>query len=196
MRTVKFLLAGIVLSAVSVTATAQKSGSSIGIKGGLNYTTVTKGDFEEGPDARTSFHVGLVGEIPLIPKIISIQPEAVYSRQGFEYENLLGDRMQYKLDYVNFPVLAKLYLFKGLSIEAGPQFGFKVSEKVDYKGENNAPPQESNYNSFDTALAGGVTFNFPGGVFLTGRYTQSLNEVIKDSDAKNKVFQAGIGFKF
>lgn len=196
MKTVKFLSAAIVLSAVSVTATAQETGNSIGLKGGLNYSTVTKGDFEQGPDARTSFFVGLVGEIPIISKVISIQPEAIYSRQGFEYHNLLGDRMQYKLDYLNFPILAKLHLFKGLSLEAGPQFGFKISEKTDYKGENNAPPQENNYNSFDTALAGGLTINFPGGVFLTGRYTQSLNEVIKSSEAKNKVIQAGIGFKF
>lgn len=195
MRTLKFLFAGIVLFAVSTTATAQL-GSSIGIKGGMNYSTITKGDFEQGPDPRVGYHFGLVGEIGLVPKILSLQPEALYSRQGFEYDNLLGNRMQYKLDYINFPILAKLYLFKGLSLEAGPQFGLKISEKVDYKGENNTPPQENNYNNFDTALAAGVSFNFPGGVFLTGRYTQSLNEVIKDSDAKNKVFQAGIGFKF
>lgn len=195
MKTVRLLLAGTFLLAVSLTATAQDSGSKIGIKGGLNYSTVTQGKFEEGPDPRTGFHLGLVGEIPLA-KIFAIQPEILYSRQGFEYDNLLGDRMQYKLDYINVPVLAKVYLFKGLSLEAGPQFGFKISEKVDYKGENNAPPEEDNYNSFDTALAGGLSFNFPGGFFITGRYTQSLNEVIKDSDAKNKVFQAGVGFKF
>lgn len=195
MKTVHFLLAGTFLLAVSLTATAQETSSKIGIKGGLNYSTVTQGKFEEGPDPRTGFHLGLVGEIPLLPKF-ALQPELVYSRQGFEYDNLVGDRMQYKLDYLNVPVLAKIYLFKGLSIEAGPQFGFKISEKVDYKGENTEPAEEDNYNNFDTALAGGVSFNFPGGFFITGRYTQSLNEVIKDSDAKNKVFQAGVGFKF
>lgn len=196
MKTLRLLLASIVFTAASTTAIAQDSKNSISIKGGLNYTTITKGDFEEGPDPRTSFHIGLVGEISLIPKVFSIQPEAIYSRQGFEYDNLFGNRMQYKLDYINFPVLAKLYIIKELSIEAGPQFGLKVSEKVDYKGENNTPPQENNYNNFDTALAGGLSFNFSNGVFLTARYTQSLNEVIKDTGAKNKVFQAGIGFKF
>lgn len=196
MKTLRLLLASIVFTAVSTTAIAQDSKNSISIKGGLNYTTITKGDFEEGPDPRASFHIGLAGEISLIPKVFSIQPEAIYSRQGFEYDNLFGNRMQYKLDYINFPVLAKVYIIKELSIEAGPQFGLKVSEKVDYKGENNTPPQENNYNNFDTALAGGLSFNFSNGVFLTARYTQSLNEVIKDTGAKNKVFQAGIGFKF
>ena len=35
--------------------TTTKSESNFGIKGGLNYSTVTQGDFDEGSDPRTSF---------------------------------------------------------------------------------------------------------------------------------------------
>lgn len=197
MKTVQFLFAGLVLMATTTTAIAQeKNGSSFGIKGGLNYATITKGDFDEGPDPRTSFHIGFVGEIPLIANVFSIQPEVLYSRQGFEInQTLLGTNYetQYKLDYINMPVLAKIYLGKAFSIEAGPQFGLKVGEKYE---SDDAVTETNDVNNFDTALAAGLSFNFNGGFFLSGRYTQSLNEVIKDSGSKNQVFQAGLGFKF
>ena len=121
MRTLHFLFAGLVLSAVT-TATAQdkgKTGSSFGIKGGLNYATITKGDFDEGPDPRTSFHLGFVGEIPVVENVFAIQPEVLYSRQGFEInQTILGTNYntEYKLDYINVPVLAKIYLGKAFSI--------------------------------------------------------------------------------
>ncbi|KGO89519.1 porin family protein [Flavobacterium suncheonense] len=198
MRTLHILFAGLVLSAVT-TATAQDkgiTGSSFGIKGGLNYSTITKGDFNEGPDPRTSFHLGFVGEIPVVRNVFAIQPEVLYSRQGFEInQTVLGTnyKTEYKLDYINVPVLAKIYLGKAISIEAGPQFGLKIGEK--YENDDSAV-ETNDVNDFDTALAAGLSFNFTGGLFLSGRFTQSLNEVVKDSGSKNQVFQAGIGIKF
>ena len=44
-------------------------------------------------------------------------------------------------------------------------------------------------------LAGGVSLNFDE-FFLSGRYTYSLNEIVKDSNSKNSVFQIGAGFRF
>jgi hypothetical protein len=198
--TKKFALAVFLFTFVNIVsaqeATNTESSSGFGIKGGLNFSTVSKGKFEEGPDPRTSFHIGFLGEIPLVPKILSLQPEVVYSRQGFEktVQPFLGSsyKVTYQFDYVNVPILAKLHLGKIISLEAGPQFGFKVSEKIE-SGNNSS--LENEVNDFDTAIAGGVSLNFNGGAFLFGRFTQSLNEVIKDSDSKNMVFQVGIGFK-
>lgn len=195
MKLVNFLPAGL-LFLVTLTAANAQEKASFGIKGGLNYSTVTQGKFEEGPDARTSFHIGVVGEVPIVPNIFSIQPEVLYSQQGFESNvTLLGNTYTttHKIDYLNIPVLAKLYLVKGLSLEAGPQFGFKLNESHD---SDNSSIETNEVNKFDTALALGATFNLSGGIFIFGRYTYSLNEVVKDTDAKNKVLQAGIGFKF
>lgn len=197
MKLIKNLTLGTFLFVFAFSAFAQdKSGGSFGIKGGLNYATVSKGDFEEGPDPRTSFHFGFMGEVPLVPKILSLQPELLYSRQGFEYnvQPFIGNsyKVTYKIDYINVPVLAKLKLGNIFSIEAGPQFGMKVSEKVE---SDNSVSDENDVNSFDTAIAGGLSLNFAGGAFIFGRFTQSLNEVVKDSGSKNMVIQAGIGFK-
>ena len=198
--TKKFALAVFLFTFVNIVSaqetTSTKSSSSFGIKGGLNYSTVSKGKFEEGPDPRTSFYIGFLGEIPLVENVLSLQPEVVYSRQGFEtnVQPILGSKYKvtYQIDYVNVPILAKLYLGKIFSIEAGPQFGFKVSEKTE---SSNNSSLENNVKSFDTAIAAGVSFNFSEGAFISGRFTQSLNEVIKDSNSKNMVFQVGIGFK-
>lgn len=168
---------------------------SFGIKGGLNYSTVTKGDFDEGLDPRTSFYLGFFGEIPLIENVFSIQPEFIYSRQGFENNfSLLGNNYKttYKIDYINMPILAKIYLGDVFAIEAGPQFGLKINENIE---SDNSTTETNDVNSFDTALAGGISLNFDD-IFISGRYTYSLNEVVKDSNAKNSVFQIGLGFKF
>lgn len=178
---------------LSAQETTKKDGD-FGIKGGLNYSTVTKGDFDEGPDPRTSFHIGFFGEIPLIDNVFSIQPEFIYSRQGFENNfTFLGNNYKttYKIDYINMPILAKIYLGKTLSIEAGPQFGLKINENIE---TNNSSAESNDVKAFDTALAAGVSLNFEG-MFISGRYTYSLNEVVENSNAKNSVFQIGIGFK-
>lgn len=198
------LLIGGMASLSAQEVQAQSDGSfnkaGFGVKGGLNYATITKGDFDEGPDARTSFYVGATAEIPLIDDSFSIQPEVIYSRQGFErnYSFLGSDyTAEYQLDYINVPVLAKLYIVKGFSVEAGPQFGFKINEKIDLDaGDDDEGNDLDEVNDFDMGLAAGITFQFDGGLFINGRYNHSFNEVIKDSDAKNSVIQFGLGYKF
>ena len=190
----------LVTSFISVTAFSQEevkssNGAKFGIKGGLNYATVTKGDFEDGLDPRTSFYIGFVSEIPLVANAISLQPEMLYSRQGFENNFvLLGTdyKEEYQVDYINIPVLLKLHAGNTLSFEVGPQFGLKINEKV---VRNNSEVEVDNINAFDTALAGGVSLNFKE-FFISGRYTYSLNEIIEDSNSKNSVFQIGAGFRF
>lgn len=194
----KRVILSVVVFIISQTLLGQetaKSDSNFGIKGGLNYSTVTKGDFDEGPDPRTSFYVGFFGEIPLVENVFSIQPEFIYSRQGFENNfTILGTNYKttYKIDYINVPILAKIYLGKTFAIEAGPQFGLKINENVE---SDDSSSDRNDVNSFDTAIAGGISLNFES-MFISGRYTYSLNEVVKDSNAKNSVFQVGIGFKF
>lgn len=175
---------------------AQSSTETVGIKGGFNYTTITSGNFSEGADPRASYYLGFFVEVPIVTKVFSIQPEIIYSRQGFEknYTTLLGNNYneEYRIDYINVPILAKVHIGKVFAIEAGPQFGFKINEKI--KTENNSS-LNNDVNSFDTAIAGGISFAFED-FLISGRYTYSLNEVIKNTDAKNSVFQIGIGFVF
>lgn len=205
MKLFKILSAGaLMLGAVTATTAQDNSQSnlspSFGVKGGVNFATVSGDDFDS-PDSRTSFHVGVLGEFP-VAEIFSVQVEALYSGQGFESDvdgGLFGGdgKVEYQLDYINVPVLAKFYLMEGLSIEAGPQFSFKVNEEID--SDANADDGDLDINEaedFDFAVAGGLTFQTSMGLFATARYTQGLTDIIEDADVKNSVFQIGIGFKF
>ncbi|RYJ45748.1 OMP_b-brl_2 multi-domain protein [Flavobacterium beibuense] len=190
------------LGAVS-TVNAQTNDSftpKFGIKGGVNFATVSGDDFDS-PDSRTSFHVGALVEFPLT-EMFSLQAEALYSGQGFETDvdgGIFGGdgKVEYQLDYINVPVLAKVYILDGLSIEAGPQFGFKVNEEID--AEANADDGDLNVDEaedFDFGVAAGLTFETPMGLFATGRYTQGFTDIVNNRDVKNSVFQIGIGYKF
>lgn len=166
---------------------------SFGIKGGVNLATVTGSDFDS-PDSRTSFHVGLVGEMP-IADILSIQAEVLYSGQGFDFRPLPGgDKAEFQLDYINVPVLAKVYVFKGLSLEVGPQFGFLVNEKIDFKSGNDVDLDDA--KKFDFGVAGGLTFQTDMGLFASGRYVYGVTNIYDDVNIKNSVFQIGLGYKF
>ena len=184
---------------------AQSPGSDsmtprFGVKGGVNFATISGEDFND-PESRTSFHVGALFEFPLA-EIFSIQAEALYSGQGFESDvdgSWVGGegKVEYQLDYINVPVLAKVYVLEGLSLEVGPQFSFKVNEEIDANA--NADEGDLNLNEakdFEFGLAAGLSFETSMGLFATGRYNLGLTEIFEDSDAKNSVFQIGIGYKF
>lgn len=193
----------------NVNAQADQNLPQIGIKGGVNFSTITADDFEDGKDPRTSFNIGLLAELPLSDRF-SIQPEVLYSSQGFDIrQNDDGDDLEYQLDYIQVPVLAKIYLIKGLSIEAGPQFGFKVNEEIDSNpdgdgGDIEIDPDDSSIKKFETSIAAGAAYKFDNGFFISGRYTYGLSNIFEDNtlldfanvEGKNAVWQLGIGFMF
>lgn len=199
-----FSTTALLFGAVAI-SNAQSPGSDsmsprFGVKGGVNFATITGDDFDS-PESRTSFHVGALVEFPL-SEMFSLQAEALYSGQGFEYNfdgGIFGGEgnVEYQLDYINVPVLAKVYVFEGLSLEVGPQFSFKVNEEIDF----NANADDGDYEfeeaeDFEFGVAAGLSFETSIGLFATGRYNMGLTEIFNDSDAKNSVFQIGIGYKF
>lgn len=196
-----FSVCALMLGAV-VTGNAQMGTMepSFGVKGGVNFANVTGDDFGD-QESRTSFHVGVLAEFPLA-EIFSLQVEALYSGQGFRTNipgGLFGgdDRVEYHLDYINVPVLAKVYLIEGLSLEVGPQFGFKVNEKIDFDPtSDDGDWGMGEAKDFDFGIAAGVSFSTQMGLFATGRYVMGVTEVVDNMDAKNSVFQIGIGYKF
>ena len=205
MKLLKLITASSILL-TAMTANAQEADNttsrqpSLGVKGGVNFATVTGDDFDS-PDSRTSFHVGLVGELPLAD-ILSLQVEALYSGQGFKSDidgGLIGGdgKVEYQLDYINVPVLAKIYATRGLSFEVGPQFSFKVNEEIDSDANDDGGDLDLNEaKDFDFGIAGGITFQTDMGLFATGRYIYGVTEIVEDTDVKNSVFQIGIGYKF
>ncbi|TVZ28178.1 opacity protein-like surface antigen [Gillisia sp. Hel_I_86] len=200
------LLIGMAL--LSIGSLSAQESVYFGVKGGLNLSTFRGdgfGDFDN-PSSRTSFNLGLLAEIPLSDKF-SVQPEVLYSGQGYDIasRNNAND-VEYQLDYINVPVLAKYYLIEGLSIEAGPQIGFLVNSEIDSNPSGDGGDvalNEDQFNKVDLSLGLGASYKFRGGFFVNARYNFGLSDVyddsyvgFKNSDVKHSVFQGGIGFMF
>jgi len=180
MKVTKHLLFSLLLI---ISCNEATKAQGFGIRGGYNFASVSTGGIPENVNNNNGFYVGVYQEFPfLIKDFLFAVPEIQYSKQGFSTTT-----SNVTLDYINIPVLAKIYVVKILSFETGPQLGFKIGD---------SGSSTYSYNGFDPAWAAGMAVNLPFGLSISGRYVGSFNEVVKDYNAKNKVFQAGISFRF
>ncbi|NHN25218.1 PorT family protein [Flavobacterium jejuense] len=156
----------------------------VGIKGGLNYANLI--DTSIKTDAITSYHAGFVSVIRL-SKSLALQPELLYSTQGASYENAISE-FKNELGYLSIPFLAKLNLSESVSLEIGPQASFLLSKKDEF--------DLNDYNTFDFAVDGGLGLQLTEHLFIQARYILGLNEISKNAEAKNSVFQLSAGILF
>ena len=164
-----------------------------GAKSGVNFASLS-GDDADATDGITSFHIGGVVNIGISDKF-AVQPELVYSSQGYTYTDSYEEIGSYtgKLDYINLPILADIIVGEGFSFQVGPQIGFKITDKEKgQQGESYSLGAES----IDFGGAFGVQYKMQTGLFFQSRYTLGLSDVVKDVDAKNNVLQLSVGYMF
>jgi hypothetical protein len=193
----------IVLLAVmlAMSASAAFSQVSFGVKGGLNLANATNNNGET--DMKPSFYVGGLMEYR-ISDFFGISPELLYSRQGAKSEQD-GVTAKIRLNYINLPVLAKIYVAEGLSFDLGPQVGFLIDSDIWAKAGDQTvtvdlPSSEFNTpapNTLDVSFAMGLTYNF-NKCFVQGRYNLGLTTVFEEDEmnAKHSVIQVGVGYRF
>jgi len=191
--------AGFVNAQAEADNTSDKS-ISFGVKAGVNFASFTStSDGFTDKKARVGIHAGVISEFP-ISDMVSIQAEAVYSQQGYKLASegvLSDDAVEYQLDYINVPVLAKIYLVEGLSIEAGPQFGFKVNEQIDNEPlQNGGDSDRDAIEDFEFGMAAGLSFQTNMGLFFSGRYNRGFTDLVKGQNFQNQVIQISAGYKF
>ena len=178
----------ITMALIAFTISAQNI--TFGAKAGLNFASMA-GDDADGLDGRTSFHLGVTAEIEM-SDTFSIQPELLYSGQGYTAD---GD-VTGKVDYINLPIMAKFYVADGISLEAGPQIGFLASAKADVDGEST--DIKDSLKSTDFALNLGAGYKLDSGLNFGLRYSMGLTDVPDgDSDGfKHSVLQLSVGYNF
>jgi len=164
--------------------------SSGGIKGGYNLAAVSfDGDGETGQ--RHSFHIGVYGE-SFISESFSIQPELIYSQQGYEIKNN-SETFTQKLNYINLPLMLKAYPSQNFFLEAGPQIGLAISHKEEYQSVFTSS-QEYDPNSFDWGMNFGGGIKTDSGISLGVRYHLGLGDLYDQTKAQNRVWQFSVGF--
>jgi|TARA_R110000868_G_scaffold7378_2_gene40200 hypothetical protein len=181
------------LCGIVFTTSAQDKSSSRsngGIKGGYNLAAVSF-DGNGETDQRDGFHVGVYGE-SFISDSFSIQPELMYSQQGYIIKSSNSTFTQ-KLDYINLPVMLKAYPSKNFFLEAGPQVGLAISHKEMYEGFITTS-REFDPNKFDWGMNFGAGFKTDGGISLGVRYHLGLGNLYDTNDkAYNRVLQFSLG---
>ena len=185
----------ILLAAVlAVSASAAFSQASFGVKGGLNLSNVTNSD----ADMKMGYYGGLFGEYQ-VNDFFGVAGELLYSNQGTKGKEE-GVDITINMNYLNIPVLAKLYIAEGLSLDVGPQFGLLMSAKGKAKqnGSTSSGDLKDKFSGTDVSAAVGLTYNL-GNILIQGRYNLGLTDTEKESGSekyKNAVIQLGVGYRF
>ena len=138
----------VIVLLISSTVYSQKF--QFGAKAGVNISNFTGGDFEAvKKKALVGFHGGIYLRFSIAN--FSIQPEAMISTQGAKIDSVSGS-YDWRLTYINVPVMAQYRFASGFYIEAGPQVGFMIDEEI----ENETLKDFA--KGLDLSIAGGLGF--------------------------------------
>lgn len=186
-----FLIAALVLSSVATYAQHAVGSVTLQPRIGMNVADLTKMD---DSDPRIGLLVGAELEYQATD-IFSISGGILYSQQGCKWSDD-GMTQTVKLDYINIPILANVYVAKNLAVKVGIQPAFNVNDKIkESMGDTSGQTKLDGTKSFDFSIPVGLSYEFSNFV-LDARYNFGTTNVFDYSDSKNSVFQIALGYKF
>lgn len=188
----KILLTAVVMLAFVASYAQQAVGTfTLQPKIGMNVASLTKCD---GCDPRIGLAAGVEAEYQATD-IFSVSAGLIYSMQGNKAK-AEGVTQTTKLDYINIPILANVYVTKGLAVKLGVQPAFNVSDKVKLSGSGaSIEAEDVGAESFDFSIPVGLSYEF-NNVVIDARYNFGVTNIADGGDAKNSVFQFTLGYKF
>jgi hypothetical protein len=204
------ILASLALSFFTFTSVqAQENLTKFGIKGGVNFSNFYTDNVDDN-NVLTGLNVGLFAKLP-IGDNIAFQPEISYTGKGAElvYNNaLVNGTAQFKLNYIEVPVLLVVNVTKNFNVHAGPYLAYMVSGKTTNKSDSGSYNFEDNidvndFNRVDAGLSGGLGLDLEP-VSFGVRYNYGLTKIGKNDstsnftspDAKNSVLSVYAAFGF
>ncbi len=194
-----FLMAAVVLSSVSAFAQHEVGSVTLQPKVGMNIANVTKMD---ETDPRIGLAVGAELEYQ-VTDIFSLSAGALYSMQGCKSDGNIGSYFigdtpmkdgKWNLEYINVPIMANVYVVKGLAIKLGVQPGFNVNSDLKVKAGGDKISADLDAKTFDFSIPVGLSYEYEN-LVLDARYNWGLTKIIDGSDSKNSVFQITLGYK-
>ena len=137
--------------------------------------------------------VGVEGEY-YATKWLGISAGMNYTMQGWRLDYPERSVLT-RLNYLNFPVMANIYVVKGLSLKTGAQFGWLLNAK-DRVDDVNIDIKDD-CNGFCFAIPLGLAYEFDNFVF-NARYNFALSNVINkvNERTRSQLIQLTFGYKF
>jgi len=185
----------------------------LGLKGGWNFAGLSGvSSVSNATKNKSGYNFGAYALIKLTK--IAIQPEVMFSQQGEVY-SYSGANYGTDINYVNIPVMLKVYLVQGLNLQAGPQIGFVTEATGSLKDENTGAITTDQdvkefLNTTDFAIGVGAGWDLPFGLNITARYNIGISDINKytggsvpnnvsswmgTTESKNNVFQLSVGYR-
>ncbi len=189
----------------------------LGLKGGVNFSNINSlSSVVSTYGEQTGYHAGAYAMFKF--NNVAIQPEVIYSSEGQAYKYVQPGYPSLKstLNYINIPILLKVYVAEGFNLQAGPQFGFLLDSKgyTYLSGSGNptvtSQPLGAYIKTFNISLGLGAGLDLPFGLNFTFRYNAGLSDINKltgnnqsaipasafgTSAAKSEVLQISVGYR-
>jgi hypothetical protein len=192
------------LAGLAASTPAFAQGSSFGVKGGVNFATLSA-ETDPGPDFgyRTGLVAGGFFTWP-IASHLDLQPEGLFTQQGATIKGSGLEHVTIKLDSIVVPVLVRYRLRpagQGLVLFAGPSIGFNVQAKAaagagDLEVTDDFKDQ---VEDVDYGLVFGGAWE-SGRFLIEGRYSWGLSVLSNDPDdadqTRHRVISVMAGFRF
>ena len=229
------------MSLCAVTTTAQNKVGEFSLKpmAGINVSDLSV-DEDVNYKSKVGFTGGVEAEYGVTPWL-GVSLGVMYSQQGAKFESTLEEygvddngrkvaamlnlKGKLKADYVNVPLLANFYVWKGLAIKTGLQVGFLVNDKengtvimagatvpdfdkITYEDISNPSSNYfiSGFGFEGSDICKSVVFGIPVGlsyeyknITLDARYYFGLtrmDDVEDDAAAHNRCLSITLGYKF
>lgn len=206
---------GLTMSSLALTANAQQSQAAandqirFGIRAGANLMNMGKisiANQNYSTDSKVGFQAGVYADLPLGGGFAFL-PEVMYSQKGGKVkETFAGNTAEFdsKVGYLDVPILIGFRPSPELTIFAGPQASFLLSQESSFKvnGEQ-VGDSFTNKKDYKKSIAGGVVgvgYNITPNINLNGRYAmdfqKSFNDDVNQDKLKNKGFALSLGYTF
>lgn len=145
---------------------------------------------------RTGYHFGIYGN-SFVGDRFSIEPGLYYSVKGTQNDDMLDSRAI--LNYLDLPLLFRLYATDGVNLFFGPQASLLLGSSFEADALGNTYGWETDaINDFDAGMVVGLGYNPPTGLNFQASYDFGLVPVFEDSDANvyNRGFKVAVGISF
>lgn len=173
-----------------------------GVKAGVNMSTMSN-DMEFNPKfgmgvgfrvgAMANFHWGqrTANSLPGTGWF-GLQPEIMYS-----YQSVKTDGGNLNMNYIQFPVMLKIYPLAPLSVEVGPEFNYLIAASPKVLTVDGATIKAGDCSGFNMGFGIGAAYELEMGLTFGARYSLGFTDMAKNLKWKNNGnIQMTVGWLF